>query len=117
MMRLELLQDEIGRKLAEAESSGELKSAADYGKPLREAEGWSQTPDELRMPFKILKDAGVVPPEVELFHERARLRAALDEAAAAADETQRQQIRKRLSELEQSLALRLEALKRLGGPT
>jgi hypothetical protein len=60
------------------------------------------------MPMKILKDAGVAPPEIELFHERARLRASI-EAAAGPDE--RLALQTRLNELEQMLALRLEALR------
>jgi len=51
-----------------------------------------------------------VPPEVELFHERAVLNAAL----AAADEAERSALRQRLSDLEQKIALRLEALRSHG---
>jgi len=73
--------------------------------------GWEQTPDEFRMGFKILKNAGVVPPEVELFHQRAQLRAAL---AAASTEPDRLALQKSLSELEQRISLRLEALRASG---
>lgn len=105
----ELLDDEIGRKLAEAQANGELKSAAGYGQPLPEdEEGWLQTPEELRMGFKILKNSGFVPPEIELFHTRARLRAELETATT---EAQRQALRLALSELEQKLSLRLESLR------
>ncbi|QPF76178.1 DUF1992 domain-containing protein [Roseateles sp. DAIF2] len=103
------LDEEIARKLREAQASGELATAKHYGKPLpEEDEGWSATPDALRMPFKILKDAGYAPPELALFHERARLRAALE---ACADEGERPKLQRQLSELEQSLALRLESLR------
>jgi hypothetical protein len=102
------LDDEIARHLAEAAASGELQAAESYGKPLRDIEGWDATPDALRMPFKILKDAGVVPPEIELFHARARLRAA---AAAATDADEHEQLQRRLVELEQKIALRLESLR------
>ena len=37
MPKLELLEDEIGRKLAEAEQTGELRSAPSFGKPLAAA--------------------------------------------------------------------------------
>jgi len=108
MNRLQLVEDEIGRKLAEAERSGELKSAKGYGEPLAEEAGWAETPDALRMPFKILKDAGVVPHEVEMLHERAALR---QEIEATADESQLSALRGKLSLLEQRIALRLEALR------
>ena len=111
MPKLELIEDEISRKLAEAERTGELRSAPSFGKPLAADAGWDMTPDELKMPFKILKNAGIVPPEVELFHERARLREALQ---SAPDEGQRQVLRKQLTDLEQRLSLRLEALQRSG---
>ena len=44
------LDEEIARRLAEAARSGELEKAESYGKPLAEAEGWSDTPEALRMP-------------------------------------------------------------------
>lgn len=109
MMRLELLDDEIGRKLAEAERSGELKSARGYGQPLQAEAGWDETPDSLRMPFKILKDAGVVPHEVEMLKERAALRQALE---ACTDTAQARALNQSLAQLEQNIALRLEALRR-----
>ncbi len=102
------LDEEIARRLAEAARSGELERAESYGKPLAEAEGWNDTPEALRMPFKILKDAGVVPREVEMFRERAALARALE--SCSGDE-ERCQITQKLSELEQAIALRLEALR------
>jgi len=102
------LDEEIARRLAEAAASGELAKAESYGKPLPEAEGWNETPEALRMPFKILKDAGVVPREVEMFRERAQLARAL---VTCVDPVERDQLIRRLSELEQAIALRLEALR------
>ena len=104
----ELLEDEIGRRLREAEQSGELQSARGYGEPLKEPEGWGETPDELRMPFKILKDAGVVPPEVELMKQRAKLR---DQIASCAEPATVETLKKKLSALELSISLRLEAIR------
>ena len=103
--------EEIARHLREALASGELAGTPGFGKPLPEDAGWEATPEELRMPFKILKNAGFAPPEVELFHERAALHAALD---ACTDEGERKPLRQRLSDLEQKIALRLEALRSHG---
>jgi DnaJ-like protein len=50
--------EEIARRIKEAADSGELSSAESYGKPLPEDPGWEATPEALRMPMKILKDAG-----------------------------------------------------------
>ncbi len=104
-------EDEIGRKLAEAQESGELASAHGYGKPLEEDAGWDQTPEEFRMGFKILKNAGVTPPEIELFHQRAKLRASIE---ASRTDHERIALQKQLSELEQRISLRLEALRARG---
>jgi hypothetical protein len=108
MNPLKLREDEIGRKLAEAHASGELASAKGYGKPFEEDAAWDQTPEALRLGFKMLKNAGFAPPEVELFHQRANLRAAID--ACGGDEA-KVALQKQLSDLEQQIALRLEALR------
>jgi len=100
--------EEIARHLREALASGELAGTRWFGKPFTEDAGWNATPEALRMPFKILKDAGFVPAEVELFHERARLTTAL---GACASEPERVDLRRKLSDLEQKIALRLEALR------
>jgi hypothetical protein len=102
------LDEEIARHLQKAAESGELASAKGYGKPLPEIDGWDETPEALRMPFKILKDAGVVPAEVLWMHERAQLRKELE---AAADEPERARLQKALTDLEQKIAVRLEALR------
>jgi hypothetical protein len=105
------LDEAIADHLAEATRSGELRNAPSFGKPMAEMEGWNETPVEFRLPFKILKDAGVSPPELELFHRRAALRQQLAECSA---ESQRLVLQQRLSELELVIALRLESL-RAGG--
>lgn len=105
-------QDEaIADHLAQAYRMGELQSAESFGKPMKEAEGYFETPAEFRMPFKVLKNAGITPPEVELFHKRAELRHQLE---AAGTEAERKGLQQRLSELEQMLALRLEGMRASG---
>jgi hypothetical protein len=99
--------EEIARRIKEALDSGELGQAKGYGKPLPDDPGWDATPAALRMPMKILRDAGAAPPEVALFHERARLRASI---AATADPDERQNLHRQLTQIEQQVALRLEML-------
>ena len=108
---LRLQEDDIGRMLRESEANGELRRAPSYGKPLAAAEGYRETPHALRMGMKILKDAGVVPPEVELMQRIAALQA---EADACTDEAAGRALRQRVSELRPALALRLEGLRRTG---
>lgn len=106
--RLQLLEDDIGRSLAESERSGELQAAPSYGKPLNFGDGYDETPAELRMGMKVLKDAGVVPPEVELMQSIAGLEkraeaAGSPEAAAA--------LRREAADMRLALQLRLERLR------
>lgn len=100
--------EEIARQIEAAAASGELRAAQSYGKPLPDTDGWDATPYELRMPFKILKDAGFAPPEVALFQQRARLRGLV---AQASDPGARAGLQQQLLELEHKLALRLESLR------
>ncbi len=100
--------EEIARHLREALASGELAGVKGFGKALPEDAGWDATPESSRMPFKILKNAGFVPAEVELFHERAALSVSLETCKT---EPERAELLRRLGELEQRIALRLEALR------
>lgn len=109
--RLKLLEDHIGAHLRQAEAMGELKAAPSYGKPLDLGDGYDETPAELRMGMKILKDAGVVPPEVEAMREAAELEARI---AGCADAGERRALQQQLAEKRQAIALRLEGLARSG---
>jgi hypothetical protein len=109
--RLQLQDDQIGQALRESEARGELRAAPSWGRPMAEAEGWEQTPAEFRLPFKILKDAGVLPPEVETMREITALQHELD---ATADPAAQRVLQQRIAEKRQHLALRLEKLRRSG---
>ena len=71
-------------------------------------DGYDETPAELRMGMKVLKDAGVVPPEVELMQRIAALekRAEAEAAPQAAAA-----LRREAAELRLALQLRLEKLR------
>jgi hypothetical protein len=108
--KLKLLEDHIGKALRESEESGELRTARDWGKPLDLGDGYDETPADLRMGYKVLKDAGVFPPEVELMRRLEEMRgrlAGLDptgEDAAA--------LTREINDLRVTIALRIEALSR-----
>lgn len=102
------LDEQIAQSLRDAQRSGELQAAPSWGKPLNLDDGYEQTPDALRMAFKALKDAGFVPPEVETMKQIAALRQVIE---AAPDAPDAEAVRRRLSELQQHLALRLEKLR------
>lgn len=87
------LDEHIAQSIRQAELSGELQSAKDWGKPLDFGDGYAETPEELRMGYKILKDAGYLPPEVELMKRLADARsrlAAMPAHSVEADSLQRE---------------------------
>src|SRR4051812_1013953 len=102
---LQLIEDHIAEHLRAAEATGELRHAPSFGRPLQFNDGYDQTPPELRLPMKILHDAGILPPEIELMQRLAALR---QQAAATLDAEQARSVQQRASELEQLIRLRLE---------
>ncbi len=105
--RLRMVDDHIGRSLAESEANGELQSASNFGKPLDFGIGYAETPEELRMGFKILKDAGFVPPEVELMRDIE----ALNRKIGCSINTQEVlQMKAQLAHMRQKLAMSMERL-------
>lgn len=101
-------EDEIARHLEAALASGELQASPSFGKPLPDDPGWEATPLALRMPFKVLKNAGYRPPEVSLLRRRGELAAALHRCPPCPE---RERLQAELADLEQSLALRLERMR------
>jgi len=65
MLILEQLAEE---RLNDAVARGEFKNLAGQGKPLP-LDDRSHIPEELRMAYKIMKNAGVTPPALELRKE------------------------------------------------
>jgi len=82
------------RKIQEAIARGELDDLSLRGQPLI-AEDDRDVPAELRMGFKILKNAGMLPPELELRREILSLQ---DLLAACDDEKEGRALRRRLTE-------------------
>ena len=69
------IDEHIAQRLRESQRSGELARARSYGKPLAFGDGYFETPEELRLGYKILKDAGYVPAEVDALIEALQLMA------------------------------------------
>jgi hypothetical protein len=110
--RLRMLEDHIAEALREAQAKGELQGARSYGKPLDLGDGYDDTPPELRMAFKILKDSGFAPAEVQLLNDLAELRKQLAALDAASPEAQ--ELRGKIHDLELKISLRMERLARHG---
>ena len=110
LQRLQVLDDHIGRALRDIEARGELAAAPSWGKPLDFGDGYDETPPELRMPYKVLKDAGMLPPEVELMRTLAGLRRDLE---ATGDDAERaRQIKGRIAAMQLAIELRRDALRK-----
>ena len=60
------------RKIAEAIERGELNDLPGAGKPL-ELDDDANVPEDLRVAYRILKNAGFVPPEVDSLREIGQL--------------------------------------------
>jgi len=82
------------RRILEAQQKGAFDDLPGKGKPLV-MEDLSGVPEELRMGYKILKNAGFIPPELQLQQEIVSLRELL---ARCSDEEERKLLRQRLSE-------------------
>lgn len=66
------LQKIIEQKIREAQMKGEFDNLPGMGKPV-EIEDDRHVPEDLRMAYKILKNANCVPPEIELKKEIRRM--------------------------------------------
>jgi len=62
----------VEQRIQEAMKEGKFKDVPGHGKPLDLVDD-SNVPEELRMSYKILKNAGVVPKEIELNVEVKRM--------------------------------------------
>ena len=106
--KLRTLDEEIAAALRAAEERGELRGTKGYGKPLDFGDGYAETPAELRLAFKVLKDSGFAPAEVAMLQEIAELRKA--HAAMDPDTDDARTLSRKIQELEIEARLRIERL-------
>ena len=66
------------KKIAEAIARGELSDLPGEGKPL-ELDDDANVPEDLRVAYRILKNAGFVPPEVDSLREIGQLERLIEE--------------------------------------
>ena len=81
-------------RIREAMERGEFDDLPLAGQPLP-PDGSSSVPEDLRVAYKLLKDSGFLPPEMELKKEIVTLRALLEEIT---DEDERYRVIRRLNE-------------------
>ncbi len=87
------LQDIIERKIKEAQEKGEFDNLPGKGEPLK-LEDDSGVPEDLRMAYRILKNADCLPPEIELKKE---IRQMEDMLAGIPDEKERYRLMKKIN--------------------
>jgi len=85
------------QRIQEAMRNGEFENLAGLGKPL-ELEDLSGVPEDLRMSYKILKNAGLLPEEMALHAECVTLEELLAACRnSGKDEAERQELEKKLT--------------------
>lgn len=80
-----VIQSIAEQRIAEAQQRGEFDNLPGQGRPLQ-LEDMSHVPPELRMAYKVLRNAGCLPPELA---ERKELNRLADMLEACADEQER----------------------------
>ncbi|MGH7844467.1 MAG: DUF1992 domain-containing protein [Candidatus Binatia bacterium] len=67
-MALSFFTRVVEEKIRAAQQAGEFDNLPGRGKPL-ELEDWGDMPEDLRISYHVLKNAGVLPPEAQLLKE------------------------------------------------
>ena len=91
---MDILAKIAEQKIREAMERGEFDNLAYHGKPLK-LDDLTGVPAHLRMGYKILKNAGVLPEEMQLKKDIVSLQTLLD---ACYDATERSVIEKKMNE-------------------
>ena len=91
-------------KIEDAIKSGEFDHLPGHGKPVT-LDDFSQAPVHLRVAFKILKNAGVLPVEMELRKEMADLRGKL---ARCCNEEEQKRLRQSLNDTDAKYQVLME---------
>ena len=98
----------IETQIKEAQARGEFDNLPGKGKPLDLTE-YFNTPEDVRVAQAMLKNAGMVPVEIELLQEIAALKELL---AITSDESEKDKIQKSLKDKQLQFNLLLERRKR-----
>lgn len=100
----------VEAKIAEAQRAGAFDNLPGRGRPL-DLDDDRLIPEDIRMAYRILKNAGFVPVEIEARKEAADLRKLI---AATADEPEKRRALAKLALLEARLEAQGSALPRTG---
>ena len=91
-------------KIKEAMTRGEFDNLPGKGRPL-DLDAYFATPEDLRMGYSLLKNADIIPEEIELLKGIERLRKSLDSCASPVE---KRAIQRQLSEKITNFNMRME---------
>ena len=94
----------VDEKIKEAIARGEFDNLPGKGKPL-DLDAYFATPEHLRMGYSILKNADIIPEEIELLKQIEGLEKSL---SSRTGEIEKRAIEKQLSEKITNLSVRME---------
>ncbi|MFN8400806.1 MAG: DUF1992 domain-containing protein [Anaerolineales bacterium] len=94
--------------IREAQERGDFDNLKGKGQPI-DLDAYFETPEDLRLAYSALKNAGLVSPEIELLQEIAALKERL---VSTYEETQRNKIKKILHDKQLEFNILLERQKR-----
>jgi hypothetical protein len=97
-------------QIAEAMARGDFDNLPGQGQPLDLSED-PFTPEEHRMVNRIMKNSGIIPPEVQMLNEISQLRERLKNLESSSND-EREKLRKELHHKETAVRTAIEALKR-----
>lgn len=94
--------------IKEAQERGDFDNLKGKGQPI-DLDAYFETPEDLRLAYSALKNAGMVSPEVELLQEVAELKERL---ASTFEEAQRNSIKKIIQDKQLQFNIMLERQKK-----
>jgi len=97
-------QKSVDEKIEEAIARGEFDNLPGKGEPL-DLDAYFATPEHLRMGYSILKNADIIPEEIELLRQIEGLKKSLDSSITP---TEKKALRQQLSEKLTNLNMRME---------
>lgn len=102
------IEKAIEEKIRQAIERGDFDNLKGSGKPI-DLDAYFATPEDLRMAFAMLKSNDFVPEEVQMFTEIAELK---EKLAAADNDADRDELRKKLHERGLALSILLDKRRR-----
>jgi len=96
----------VEAKIKEAQEQGEFDDLPGKGKPIDLSE-YFETPEELRVAQSVLKNAGIISPEVELLRKIAALK---EKFSRLTDESEKSKLKKEIKQKQIEFNLMMERL-------